>query len=121
MKRDMELLRTLMLEIEKLPHVGQRYFEIPGYSIQQVYYHALLAKDAGFIDATFPSNDKWGWGFRLKRLTYEGHEFLDAARDDTLWNKAKDAVQGSTGVLTLEALKIALGMLMQAGIKMHVA
>jgi hypothetical protein len=26
------------------------------------------------------------------RLTWQGHEFLDAARDDTRWNKAKDAM-----------------------------
>ncbi|MGO8839441.1 MAG: DUF2513 domain-containing protein [Limisphaerales bacterium] len=24
------------------------------------------------------------------RLTWAGHDFLDAARNDTIWNKAKD-------------------------------
>ena len=42
------------------------------------------------------------------RLTYEGHEFLDAARSDTLWNQGKRAVMQDTGVLTLEGLKICL-------------
>jgi len=121
MKRDMDLLRILLFEIERLPHVGDWFFDIDGYPREAVYYHALLAMDAGLIDATFVPEDKWGYSFRLKRLTYEGHEFLEAARDDTLWYKAKDAVQSATGSLTLEALKVALDVLMQAGIKAAMA
>jgi hypothetical protein len=117
MKRDMDLLRTLLLEIEGLPHVGDWFFDIQGYSSEAVYYHVLLAMDAGLVDAESIPKDKWGHGFRVKRLTYEGHEFLEAARNETLWNKAKDAVQSSTGSLTLEALKVALDVLMHEGIR----
>jgi hypothetical protein len=49
-----------------------------------------------------------GVGWKPVRLTYRGHEFLDAARNDGIWEKAKTAVVESTGVLTLEGLKVAL-------------
>jgi hypothetical protein len=42
------------------------------------------------------------------RLTHSGHEFLDAARSETVWKNAKTAVVKRTGVLTLEGLKVAL-------------
>ncbi|MDT8068500.1 MAG: DUF2513 domain-containing protein [Terriglobia bacterium] len=48
-----------------------------------------------------------------QRLTYSGHEFLDAARADTIWMKAKDKVLSTTGTLTLEALKVALSFVMK--------
>jgi hypothetical protein len=41
-------------------------------------------------------------------LTWEGHEFLDAARDDTRWSKAKKLVQEKGGSLMFEALKAVL-------------
>jgi len=52
-------------------------------------------------------------------LTYGGHEFLDAARNDTVWEKAKTAVVKSTGVLTLEGLKVALPMVLKSLIAGH--
>lgn len=36
-------------------------------------------------------------GFVVRRLTYAGHEFLDAAREDKLWNKAKQNVLSNAG------------------------
>jgi len=36
--------------------------------------------------------------------------FLDAARKDTIWTKAKDTVTKNTGALSLEALKLAFGV-----------
>jgi hypothetical protein len=46
----------------------------------------------------------------VQRLTYEGHELLDAARSDT---KAKATVMKNAGTLTLEALKATLAILMK--------
>jgi hypothetical protein len=41
-------------------------------------------------------------------LTYAGHEFLDSARSDTVWNKAKEKLLSTSGTITLEALKVLL-------------
>ena len=48
--------------------------------------------------------------WKPKRLTYAGHQFLDAARSDTVWQKAKSLVAKSTGTLTLEGLKLESGI-----------
>ncbi len=45
--------------------------------------------------------------------TYAGYEFLDAARNDTLWAKAKEIVIKKTGTLTVEGVKIALSTLIK--------
>lgn len=113
MKRDMDLFRMLLLEVEKQPFEESGYVSKPavaGFSEEEVCYHAHLAQDAGFIEATFlPGTTE----FMVKRLTFAGHEFLDAAREDKLWNKAKHTVLSNAGTLTVEALKTALSLLMQ--------
>jgi hypothetical protein len=116
MKRDMDLLRALLLKVEETPAgtpTGTgRWFKIAvdGYTADEVCYNALLAKDAGLIEAKFlgGSNE-----FVVQRLTFAGHEFLDAAREDKVWNKAKQTILSNAGALTLEAMKTALSMLMQ--------
>ena len=109
MKRDMDLLRSFLLKVEEQPVNGPFTTPVvPGYSEDELYYHAKLAEDAGFIEADFTFD-----GFTVQRLTYAGHEFLDMAREERLWNKAKQSVLSNAGTLTVEALKTALSMLMQ--------
>ena len=46
------------------------------------------------------------------RLTWQGHEFLDAARDNTIWNRAMATVKdkiGSIPFTLLQQLLIQLG------------
>jgi hypothetical protein len=112
MKRDMDLFRAFLLKVEELPSKGiWTGIEVEGYTPEQVAYHAHLAQDAGFIVARFLVDE--ADIFVVERLTYAGHEFLDAAREDKLWNKAKETVLKNAGTLTVESLKIALSMLMQ--------
>jgi hypothetical protein len=109
MKRDMDLFRTLLLKVEEQPVNGPfTTIEVPGHSEDEVRYHVQLAQDAGFVEADFMMD-----GFIVTRMTYAGHEFLDAAREDKLWNRAKEILLRSTGTLTVEALKTALSLLMQ--------
>lgn len=110
MKRDMDLIRAILLGVEKSTSPGGSRIELPGHSREDLYYNAQLAQEAGLIDARFlPNSDE----FHVLRLTYAGHEFLDAARNDTLWVKAKETVTKNTGTLTLEGMKIALSTLIK--------
>src|SRR5437763_17122981 len=111
----MDLFRGLLLEVEKnTDGVVWIPLTMEGRNKAEVFYHAQLAHDAGFIDAKFLANQVIDEvEVVVQRLTYTGHEFLDAAREEKLWVKAKQTVLSNAGTLTVEALKIALAMLMQ--------
>ena len=89
MIRNMDLARKILFELEKAPFkTGWAEIQLDGYSQDEIVYHVMLLAEAGLIraiDVSHGSNNIW----RPVRLTWEGHEFLDAARDDTRWNKAK--------------------------------
>jgi len=63
----------------------------------------LLLFEAGYIEANDLSSDN-EVTVVATRLTWEGHEFLDAARSNTNWTKAKTALDG-VGSFTLDILK----------------
>jgi hypothetical protein len=112
MKRDMDCFRAVLLKIEELPsYTIMEGTEVEGYSAEQIAYHIKLAQDAGFIVAR--SLVDQAAIFMVERLTFAGTEFLEAAKDDTLWQKAKQTVVKNTGTLTVEALKITLAQLIQ--------
>lgn len=106
----MDLIRSILLEVEKSDSSQGCQVKIPGHSPEQLYAHAKLAQDANLLEARFSPDLTH---FHVLRLTFTGHEFLDDARSDTLWTKAKDIVYKNTGTLTVEAMKIALQMLIR--------
>ena len=86
--------------------------EIDDYSLEEIVYHVEIMKDAGLLDVDI----QWlvGGGLPviyLKRMTWDGHEFLDAARNESIWSQAKAKVLETTGGLGFEALKAALSQL----------
>ena len=105
MIRDMELVRSILSEVERLPSLEGCRIKIEGRTPEEVYYKARLMQEAGLIEVRFLPGST---AFHVLRLTHAGHEFLDAARSDTAWNKAKNALSSATGTLTLEGLKVAL-------------
>jgi predicted transcriptional regulator len=106
MKRDFQLIRKLLLEIEcqsnGLNHV--KLTDIKNYSKEQIQYHLALLHEAKLIvayDTTSPA----GLGFIVTRLTWEGHEFLDDARNDTIWNKTLHDISKVTESIALPLLR----------------
>lgn len=114
MKRDMDLIREVLLKVEELPFDGGFHeITVEGRTDDEVTYHVMLLHEAGFIEAQdLTTMDCICW--KPKRLTYSGHEFLDAARSDTVWQKAKEWTKKTTGTLTLEGLKVALPYVVKA-------
>lgn len=107
MKRDMDLIREILLKIEDLP-VGSapgQTISVEGYSPKEVWYNARLAQEAGLINAAFLPNSE---DFFVKDLTWKGHEFLDASRNKSLWERAKQKALEATGGLSIEVLTAVL-------------
>lgn len=102
MKRDKDLIRELMLQLEQFNVVlpGYEYiypgqFQIEGYDDQQILYHLRLIADAGYIAIKRSSQPVDGYLFQ--GLTNAGHDFVDAVRDPEIWGKTKHAATQAGG------------------------
>ena len=118
MKRDLELIRRMILAIEDAPTGwAPRRLEIEGYTDTQIGYHAYLLVDAGLAkgqDVTTMGSD--GPEAIITSLTWAGHEFADAARDEYRWKKAMMVVQEKGGTVTLGVLTQLLISLMKGAL-----
>jgi len=106
MKRDMDLIREILRAVEASEEsYGINSPVIEGYSEAQIAYHLRLLVDGGLIEV----KDVAG-GFQQEdeyigiNLTWDGQDFLNAARDDSLWKKAKEAVINSGVGFTVQSL-----------------
>ena len=94
MKRDMELCRKILFAIEE-QYVDTAIFnlKIEDYSIEQIAYHCKLLYEADLIsDYKAQYADDHIYLFAVGSLTWEGHDFLDKIREDTIWNRTKDVI-----------------------------
>ena len=106
MKRDMDLIREILLSIEEFPeaeHAADR-LEIDGYTPEEIAYHVYLLYQANLVEA-HDFSTLGGFDWRPIALKWDGHEFLEAARDDTRWNSTKNMVVEKVGSLPFEVLK----------------
>jgi hypothetical protein len=88
MKRDMELVRELLIYLDEKPDDKVvDAVEIEGYDRLAINYHLLLLYEAGYIAGEPVSVTPTGRPVRVlpMRLKWEGHEFLSAARDVSVW------------------------------------
>jgi hypothetical protein len=111
MKRDMDLIRKLAFFIEAADIRGLNSWEISleGYDESQIAYHVSLMNDAKLIqciDATDLGSQHQL--FMIKRLSNKGHDFVDSARSDNIWNQVKTKVTQTTGSVSLEVLLVLL-------------
>lgn len=115
MQRHMDLARAILFELEKAPYVhGWHDIGVDGYSAAEIGYHIELLSQAGFITAIDLSTMGSPYpDWRAKTITWEGHEFLDSARDETRWERAKVLVKDKGMALTLETAKLALSELIR--------
>ncbi len=91
MKRDLDLIRTILLQVEE----KDRRFspeEVEGHSLEKVDYHLVLLLEAGLIGGSKFSNGFVSSSVLVTQLTWSGHDFLDAARNKSIWEKAKKYV-----------------------------
>jgi hypothetical protein len=101
MKRDMELIRKILIAIEQSPSASPpsevQELQMEGYSEEEVGYHALLIIEAGLAKGKDITGSGLGPRGLITRLTWQGHEFLDAVQDDTRWAKARAIVKEQAG------------------------
>jgi Hypothetical protein (DUF2513) len=101
MKRDMNLIRLLLLRAESDEEV-----DLSSYTEEQLIYHSALLVEAGLVDGAIRT-DTQGYpnGVVTIRLTWNGHEFLDAARNNSVWQKATGTIRSKGVSLSFDLLK----------------
>ncbi|MDD3468237.1 MAG: DUF2513 domain-containing protein [Campylobacterales bacterium] len=107
MKRDMDLLREIMLYLEeKLDYAASDSIDsFPmsddlSYTSDEAYnkmaYHIQLLLDDGLIDAR-----KLSMGginkYLILTITSKGHDFIDTLRDSKVWEYTKEKVKSIGG------------------------
>lgn len=107
MKRDMDLVRDILRAIESSEgtEFDANTLELSGHTSDVINYHLGLLVDAGMAEGTSDQIIGRPPDWYVTRLTWEGHEFLEAARNDTIWAKAKEKATHATGGLSLAVLK----------------
>ncbi|TWU28280.1 DUF2513 domain-containing protein [Bythopirellula polymerisocia] len=110
MKRELDLARQLLLDIESRgpdcsvsvlrPNVN--HSSVANHeSEERIRYHLRLLIDAGLLKEV----DRTTAGIPCVRLTHEGHELLELARHENLWREAKWLCQERTGGLSLTVIR----------------
>lgn len=108
MKRDMDLIRRIALEVEDMEfgHVLIN-MEDEGVDAATFGMHATWMREAGLIAAHIQeySSGDTPPSVKIARLTWAGCEFVDSIRDDNLWQKAKANVLKPGMSFTFDVLK----------------
>ncbi|WP_339491160.1 DUF2513 domain-containing protein [Pseudomonas rhizophila] len=109
MKRDLDLVRKILMYYEDKEMDGMdRTIEVEGYSESFIDYHLLLMDEAGLlrcertVSSSTPSRVVRVYPFSL---TWEGHEFLSSAKNESLWSKAKNLSLDKAGILSFDIMK----------------
>lgn len=108
MKRNWETIRELLTKVEEctLPTEMVRLGSFPPERAAEVSYHMALLIEAGLVNGQVSRtigpeiND-----FFSQRLTWEGHEFLDGIRSNTVWQKTKKTFVEQGVSMTFDLVK----------------
>ena len=128
MKRDMDLVRNLLLEIED----GRRAFDLltpeiaeilgedgagkmPREQAELIEYHLALLDEAGLITIQAKLS---GAVWQIGQITWAGHDFLDTIRDPAIWRETKAGAKQAGG-FSIELLKALAKGLIKKKIEQH--
>lgn len=120
MKRDMDLIREILLLIEA--NTNDRIsLDLPNYDNHEIGLHIELMIERSLIEGTAIPAGSGGsrtilyWD--IIRITWEGYDFLYISRNETIWQKAKKIFLEKTGGLTFDIFKQCLLNLASQAIK----
>ena len=110
MKRDMDLVRKILLQTEEHEHgYAPQSLTIEDHSEDAVGFHIYLMGEAALLRVA----DVTSFGCKSPRaiplnITWAGYEFLDAAREPTVWEAAKKKVSSAVVSVGFEVMKLVL-------------
>lgn len=107
MKRDMELIRAVVLKAAE----GDPNGAISGYTEDQVKYHRALAIENGLLEGKSVKNHTIMTDIpaavMVLGVPWAGHDFIDAIESDSNWSKVKAFLSEAGKQVTIETIKYA--------------
>lgn len=107
MKRDMDLIRAILLRVEEeYGGISITNLSIEGNSLEEVAVHCKMLEDAGLVTSCgINYADNGIYSFSVCGLTWDGAEYLDKTRDDSLWEKTKTIARERGVPLVFDTVK----------------
>ena len=106
MKRDLDLIREIMLVLEDKMEYGKNFksTQLIGimqdkiFSAEKLAYHVGLLVENDFIKAKeYKYQSGEPTDYLINTITSQGQDFIDTIRQDTTWNKIKEKVSNIGG------------------------
>lgn len=112
MKFAPEVVRTILLDIEKLHQYPEPFIfsdntsfdKANKYDTNTIAYHCQLLSEAGFINwsPSFDGNGSLYIAF-ITGITYDGHQFLDTIRSPKIWQDTTN-IANKVGIFSINFL-----------------
>ena len=112
MKRDLSLMRDILLRIEAFEPTDDHQMirlldfkdlcsDLPKLSLQ-----IELLSDARFIEIESETSlSRYIKDFTISRITFDGYEYLESVRDDTIWTSVKNHLSQIGGDASVDVVK----------------
>lgn len=119
MKRDMDLVRTILLALADSDEpLWSTDLVTDEYSRDVIGYHFLILDEAGLIMANVKAAENDPYYIAVaSRLTWEGNDFLDAVRDESIWKRVRSTIGKIAGGASFEVFKTVASSLALDAIK----
>ena len=103
MKRDLDLVRQILLQIEALPAGPPAQYRMSEIEDPVLLAHFELVLASGLVNGKISrSQSSRGDVISISGLTWQGHEWIETVRQDSVWNETTSTLLESGGALTYE-------------------
>jgi len=115
MKRDLDLVRQVLLQIEALPAGPPAQYRTSEIDDPVLLAHFELVIAAGLVNGKIArSQGARGDVISISGLTWEGHEWIEMVRGQAAWNEIKSTLLENGGVLTYELTREVASRILRA-------
>jgi hypothetical protein len=115
MKRDLDLVRELMLKIEALPAGPTVQYRMDEVEDPVLLAHLEMLIAGGLVNGRISqTRGARGDVMSISGLTWEGHEWIETVRSPAVWDRTKTTLSEKGGALSFELAKAVATQILRA-------
>ena len=115
MKRDLDLVRQILLQIEALPAGPPAQYRMSEIEDPVLLAHFELVLGSGLVNGRISrSQSVRGDVISISGLTWEGHEWIEMMRSQSVWNETKSHLLDNGGALVHGLMKAVAERILRA-------